>query len=84
MHLITIGQVYDHPSVPRFALEGVIHHEILHIVHPPRKAGLLKRHVHHKEFRDAETAFPEYRKWREWELKEMPRLLRTLRRKARN
>lgn len=82
-HLITIGLVYDHPDVPSFALEGVVRHEMLHILHPPRKTGPLKRHVHHRGFRDAEQAFPGYRAWRDWELREMPRLLRNMRRRKR-
>lgn len=80
IHLITIGLVYDHPSVPRFALEGVVRHEMLHIVHPPRRNALLKRHVHHKGFRSAEAAFPDYQAWKAWEIQEMPRLIRLMRR----
>lgn len=81
-HLITIGQVYDHPSVPLFAVEGVVYHEMLHMAHPPRKTGPLKRHVHHREFREAEQAFPGYHKWKTWEATEMHRLLRRVRRQA--
>jgi len=82
-HLITIGQVYDQASVPKFALEGVVYHEILHIIHPPRKTGILKRHVHHRAFVEAERAFPGYAAWKAWEIREMPRLLRALRRQTR-
>jgi hypothetical protein len=82
-HLITIGQVYDLPEVPLFALEGVVHHEMLHILHPPRSNGPLRRHVHHREFRTAEASFPNHVLWKEWELREMPRLLRKIRRKIR-
>lgn len=82
-HLITIGQVYDLPSVPRFALEGVVHHEMLHILHPPRRNGLLRRHVHHREFRQAESRFPKYQQWKEWEIREMPKLIRAIRRRMR-
>ena len=81
-HLITIGQVYDLPGVPVFALEGVVHHEMLHILHPPRRNGDIRRHVHHREFRQAETSFPTYQLWKEWEIREMPRLLRKIRKRS--
>lgn len=82
-HVITLGQIYDDPLVPVFAVEGVLFHEMLHAVHPPRKGAGSRRHVHHAEFRRAEQAFPGYAAWREWEQREMPRLLRRLRRRPR-
>lgn len=82
-HLITIGQVYDQPGVPLFALEGVVHHEMLHIVHPPRSNGPLRRHVHHKAFRDAEASFPFHEAWKMWELEHMGKLIRKVRKKRR-
>lgn len=78
-HVITIGQIYDHPDVPTFAVEGVLFHEMLHIEFPPQGEG-LRRHVHHARFRQAERAFPGYLAWKEWERREAPRLLRALRR----
>lgn len=79
-HLITIGRAYDHPSVPDHAVEGVVFHEMLHIVHPPRQGRGGRRVVHHAQFRAAEKAFPGYLAWKEWELREMPRRLRQMRR----
>ncbi len=64
-HLITIAGLYNHPSVPQFAVEAVLYHEMLHIAEPP-KEGKLRRNVHHKEFRKREKAFPHYQKWQEW------------------
>jgi hypothetical protein len=82
-HVITLGQIYDDPQVPTYAVEGVLFHEMLHAVHPPRKGAGTRRHVHHAEFRRAEQAFPGYAAWRDWERREIPRLLRRLRRRTR-
>lgn len=83
-HVITLGQIYDDPDVPVYAVEGVLFHEMLHAVHPPKKGSGARRHVHHAEFRRAEQAFPGYAAWREWEHREIPRLLRRLRRRVRS
>lgn len=82
-HVITIGQLYDHKDVPVYAVEGVLFHEMLHIVHPPLAGTGAKRIVHHRRFREAERAFPGFERWREWEGREVPRLLRSLRRRTR-
>lgn len=79
-HVITIGQLYDHPEVPVFAVEGVLFHEMLHIEYPPIGEG-LRRQVHHAAFRRAERAFPGYLAWKDWERHQAPRLLGALRRK---
>ena len=71
--LITIAGAYDHPNVPRFAIEGVVHHEMLHIVHPPySKNG--RRVIHGPEFRKSEKAFPAWHQWRSWESRHLRRL----------
>jgi hypothetical protein len=66
-HILTISSRFDGPSVPREAVLGVLSHEMLHIALPPKEGGGVRRHVHHKEFREAERAFPFHRAWREWE-----------------
>ncbi|MBD3393882.1 MAG: hypothetical protein GF418_17250 [Chitinivibrionales bacterium] len=78
--LITIAGAYDHPDVPRFAVESVVYHEMLH-VHIPlyRKNG--RNVIHGPAFRKAERAFPHYRRWRKWEHEHMARLVRSLKRK---
>lgn len=55
---IVISRVLDDPEVPAFVLDYVVHHELLHIVHPPRQGSGGKRIVHHKAFREAEARFP--------------------------
>lgn len=66
IHIITIAGVYDHPDVPRFALESVMYHEMLHIIIPPYKKN-GRNVIHGIEFKKAETAFEHYEKWAVWE-----------------
>jgi len=80
--LVTIAGVYDHPDVPRFAVEAVMHHELLHVLLPPRQ-GRARRLVHGRDFRAAERAFPSHRQWREWERDNLRRLAASLRRRRR-
>lgn len=66
VNLITIAGVYNHPNVPRFALEAVMHHEMLHIVIPPYIKN-KRRIVHGTEFKQMERQFAYYKQWCEWE-----------------
>ena len=54
---IVISRVFDHPAVPRVALEYVMFHEMLHLRYPVDHAG-ARRRVHTREFRAAEKVFP--------------------------
>lgn len=64
-HLITIAGIYNHPATPRYALESVLYHEMLHIDCPPIE-GKTRRNVHHKEFRRRERLFDHYDQWQKW------------------
>jgi predicted metal-dependent hydrolase len=55
---IVISRVFDHPRVPRFAVEYILFHEMLHLKHPVRLSG-SRRCVHSREFRAEEKMFPE-------------------------
>lgn len=74
-HLITIGGVYNHPSVPLFAVEAVLYHEMLHIALPPIEST-HRRNVHHKAFREAEKEFIHYEKWQKWLSRKAPKLFK--------
>ncbi|WP_204365295.1 hypothetical protein [Chitinivibrio alkaliphilus] len=74
-HLITIAGLYNHPSVPYYALLSVCYHEMLHIACPPRKKG-GRRQVHHREFQQREQQFPYYERWQEWLRTNAPKILR--------
>jgi hypothetical protein len=79
-NLITIADIYNHPSIPQFAIESVMFHEMLHIAIPPyRKNG--KNVIHGKEFKAAEKLFPYFEQWRAWENKELKLILKDIRRK---
>jgi hypothetical protein len=55
---IVISRVFDHPRVPRFAVEYILYHEMLHLKHPVRLRG-SRRCVHSREFLEEEKGFPE-------------------------
>lgn len=82
-HLITLSRAYDGEEVPRYAVEGVLYHEMLHIVHPPRAGKDGRRQVHHREFRQAERAFEHFVAWREWEARNIHRRVLALHKGAR-
>jgi hypothetical protein len=55
---IVISRVFDHPKVPRYAVEYIVFHEMLHLKHPVKLRG-SRRCVHSREFLAEETLFPE-------------------------
>jgi hypothetical protein len=65
-NLISIGRIYNAPDVPRYAIEGIVFHEMLHIAIPPYKCN-FKNIIHGREFKHAERSFPFFRQWRDWE-----------------
>lgn len=56
---ITISSLFDSPSVPRYLVEYLLFHEMLHIRYPVERNG-HRRVVHSKAFREAEKRFPHY------------------------
>jgi hypothetical protein len=81
-NLITIADIYNHPSIPQFAIESVMFHEMLHIAIPPyRKNG--KNVIHGKEFKTAEKMFPLFEQWRAWENSDLRELLKVIKKKKR-
>jgi len=55
---IVISRVFDHPRVPRYAVEYILFHEMLHLKHPVEMRG-SRRCVHSQEFRAEENEFPQ-------------------------
>jgi predicted metal-dependent hydrolase len=55
---IVISRVFDHPRVPRYAVEYIVYHEMLHLKHPVKLRG-SRRCVHSAEFQAEERMFPE-------------------------
>jgi hypothetical protein len=74
--LIRIHPVLDRPGVPRFFLESVVHHEMLHhqMGGVPDRAGRTVFHT--RAFREAEARFPRHRDALAWEKENLPELLR--------
>jgi predicted metal-dependent hydrolase len=54
---IVISRILDHPAVPRYVLEYIVYHEMLHLKHPVRLRG-SRRCVHSAEFQAEEKLFP--------------------------
>jgi predicted metal-dependent hydrolase len=54
---IIISRIFDHPAMPRFVVEYVVYHEMLHLKHPVRLRG-SRRCVHSAEFQAEERLFP--------------------------
>jgi predicted metal-dependent hydrolase len=54
---IIISRIFDHVAVPRYVLEYIVYHEMLHLKHPVRLRG-SRRCVHSAEFQAEEKLFP--------------------------
>jgi predicted metal-dependent hydrolase len=54
---IVVSRVFDHPRVPRFVVEYIVYHEMLHLKHPVKLRG-SRRCVHPKSFQEEEKLFP--------------------------
>ena len=55
---IVVSRVFDRPSSPRYAVEYLLYHEMLHLKHPVRMRG-LRRCVHSRDFKADEKLFPQ-------------------------
>jgi hypothetical protein len=65
--LIRIHPALDDARVPRYFVELVVFHEMLHQVVPPTEGADGRRAVHGRAFREAEARFPGYQAARAWE-----------------
>jgi predicted metal-dependent hydrolase len=54
---IIISRLFDHPAMPRYVLEYIVYHEMLHLKHPVKLRG-SRRCVHSAEFQAEEKLFP--------------------------
>jgi len=55
---IVISRVFDRPQVPRYVVEYIVFHEMLHLKHPVKLRG-SRRCVHSREFLEEEKLFPQ-------------------------
>ncbi len=54
---IVVSRVFDHPRVPRYAVDYIVYHEMLHLRHPVKLHG-SRRCVHSADFQAEEKLFP--------------------------
>jgi len=54
---IVVSRVFDHSRIPRFVVEYIVYHEMLHLKHPVKVRG-SRRCVHPAEFQAEERLFP--------------------------
>lgn len=64
-HTIVISRWLDGPGVPRYVVEYVMYHEMLHLRFPEQRTG-SRRCVHTEEFRRAEREYPQFQAANEW------------------
>jgi hypothetical protein len=74
--VIRIHPLLDQPFVPRWFLEYVLYHEMLHSVVPEEVDSTGRRRIHTQEFYRRERAFPRYHRARRWETENLARCLR--------
>ena len=55
---IVVSRVFDQMRVPRYVVEYIVYHEMLHLKHPVKLKG-SRRCVHPKQFQEEERLFPQ-------------------------
>jgi predicted metal-dependent hydrolase len=55
---IVVSRIFDHPHIPRYAVDYIVYHEMLHLKHPVKLRG-RRRCVHSAEFQAEEKLFPQ-------------------------
>jgi predicted metal-dependent hydrolase len=73
--LIRVHPGLDAEHIPRFFVEYIVYHEMLHHVMPPVVRG-GRRELHGREFKRRERMFPLYDEALRWERNNLDRLLR--------
>lgn len=72
--LIRVHRVLDDPEVPRYVVEAVVYHELLHADMPPEVVN-GRRHFHTPEFRRRERIYRNLGRAERWIGEHMPELL---------
>ena len=73
--LIRINPLLDQAFVPRYVVENVVFHEMLHQTNPPQHLN-GRWSIHTPAFRRAERGFPRFEQAEAWQRQHMVRLLR--------
>lgn len=74
--IIRIHPLLDQSWVPRWFLEFVVFHEMLHAVVPDRYDSAGRRIIHHAGFLERERRFPHFKRAQRWEKQNLERFLR--------
>jgi hypothetical protein len=75
--LIRIHPALDRNWVPKYFVQFVVYHEMLHHIFPSRHKDGARRELHPLEFRDREGDFRHYDRALRWEKAHLARLLRS-------
>ena len=62
---IVISKIFDRSDAPRFAVEYIVYHEMLHLRYPVLHRR-RRRCVHSAAFRAEEQRFPQFEKAKQW------------------
>jgi predicted metal-dependent hydrolase len=62
---IVVSRIFDGPNVPRYAIEYLLYHEMLHLRHPVKMRG-SRRCVHSRAFQEDEKLFPQLKEAKEF------------------
>ena len=54
-----ISKLFDSAEAPRFLVDYILYHEMLHVKHPAEHRS-VRRCVHTKQFKAEERRFPRY------------------------
>jgi hypothetical protein len=74
--LVRVHPALDHPSVPRFVVDAVVYHELLHAALPEPVTRGGRRVLHPPEFRARERLFPHHERAERWIEANLAKLLR--------
>lgn len=74
--VIRIHPALDQPVVPRYFVEWIVFHEMLHHIYKIRRGESGRRCVHPPEFMEHERSFHDYRRAQAWEDENLDLLLR--------
>jgi hypothetical protein len=75
--VIRIHPALDQPRVPRYFVEWIVFHEMLHHIHKARRGQDGRRCVHTPEFLEHERRFYAFERAQRWEDENLDLLLRT-------
>jgi hypothetical protein len=73
---ILINPALDSSKVPRYFVELVVYHEMLHQAVPQQRSRTGRRAVHSREFKSRESQFADFDRAKAWERQNVNQLLR--------